>query len=160
MPKHGVPFLLRFWDKIKRSDNCWLWTASVNTQGYGQMWQRRTGQPKRKHAVHRLSYQLAYGPIPEGLSVLHRCDTPRCVNPAHLFLGTQADNMTDMHKKARHCFGETHPLHRLTESDVRDIRKRYVRYSKHCNIYTLAEEFNVTFSLVAMIVRREIWQHI
>lgn len=90
----------RFWSKVNRRDShgCWYWTASRNAKGYGQL-MYRDGIPR--HA-HRISWELHNGYIPEGIWVLHRCDVPHCVNPSHLFLGTQTDNMRDMVAKKRH----------------------------------------------------------
>jgi len=96
----------RFWKHVNKTDSCWLWTASGNNE-YGQT------NAAKKVAVHRLSWELAYGPIPAGLCVLHKCDVPRCVRPDHLFLGTQGDNTRDRIAKCRgnvrflSAFGET-----------------------------------------------------
>ena len=85
----------RVWDVIDRRgpDDCWLWTACVNSKGYG-----RIGQ---KSIAHRVVWELTNGPIPDGLLVLHRCNTPACCNVAHLYLGTNWDNMRDR-KRAGH----------------------------------------------------------
>lgn len=90
----------RFWQKVDRRGNeqCWIWISVRNSDGYGQF---RTGGAFMDKA-HRESWRMANGPIPEGLSVLHRCDNPSCVNPNHLFLGTQQDNIADMLRKGRH----------------------------------------------------------
>lgn len=91
-----------FWAKTDRSTGCWLWTGGRQTpsptspSGYGKV--QVNG---RRVFAHRRAYELACGPIPVGLQVLHRCDTPLCIRPAHLFLGTQADNMADMAAKGR-----------------------------------------------------------
>lgn len=90
----------RFWSKVDRSggpDACWNWTSALRSKGYGDFLVRG----KERCAAHRLSYIWAYGPIPNGLFVLHRCDNKLCVNPAHLFLGTHHDNMNDLTTKRR-----------------------------------------------------------
>jgi hypothetical protein len=106
---HGDPTTYKFlgieeklWNGLKKSaaDECWLWQGGTNGNGYGHVSGRWKGK-YRAWLVHRLSYEIAYGPIPEGMCVCHRCDTPRCANPAHLFLGTQSDNHKDMENKGR-----------------------------------------------------------
>jgi hypothetical protein len=101
------PIVSRFWEKVRKgesSNSCWLWTASGlgggKNQFYGQFTITRDGKQYHTYA-HRVSWELHNGPIPDGLSVLHKCDTPRCVNPAHLFLGTHTDNMRDAAAKHR-----------------------------------------------------------
>ena len=90
-----IPAVDRFWSKVEKSDSCWLWTGSTSKK-YGQI----TVDGKRIRA-HRFSYTLQRGPIPSGLFVCHTCDVPHCVNPDHLFLGTNRDNLRDMTKKNR-----------------------------------------------------------
>lgn len=91
----------RFWSKVNRRgpDDCWLWLASL-CQGYGQIAGTVDGK-RRPVSAHRVAWELTHGAIPEGLSVLHRCDNPPCVNPAHLFIGTQPDNLSDARRKGR-----------------------------------------------------------
>lgn len=91
--------LIRFWSKVKVGQGgCWLWQAAIlGRTGYGSYQFGR----KRKERAHRIAWQLENGPIPAGISVLHRCDVPACVNPDHLFLGTHADNMRDKTLKGR-----------------------------------------------------------
>ncbi len=107
-----------FWDKIDKSEDCWLWMGS-KSKGYGRIWVegKQTG-------AHQYSYMLHHGPIPAGLCVCHSCDTRDCVNPDHLFLGTHKDNMDDMRRKGRGHWhsGEAHQGSRLTDEDVRWIR--------------------------------------
>lgn len=100
-----IPIEQRFWTKVDPTGECWLWTASLHPKGYGQVSVRRPdGRPTMRRA-HHIAWELTYGPKPPHLFVLHHCDTPRCVRPDHLFLGTQADNIADMVRKGRHRFG-------------------------------------------------------
>lgn len=85
----------RFWAKVDKTGDCWVWTAATNPKGYGQFY------VEGMRLAHRVSWILAHGPIPDDLCVLHRCDHPPCVNPAHLFLGTYADNNHDRDAKGR-----------------------------------------------------------
>lgn len=97
-----IPFGTRFWAKVDRSGECWEWIGKPTTHGYGRL--ERAPQGQRRGApvyAHRASWELHYGPIPEGLNVLHHCDNPPCVRPTHLFLGTHLDNMADMFAKGR-----------------------------------------------------------
>lgn len=96
---------------------CVLWTGYSTADGYGRI--RHQG---RMRMVHRLAYELAYGAIPIGKMVLHRCDTPCCCNPHHLFLGTNRDNVLDMVSKNRNCAGERHRSAKLTKAQVIEIR--------------------------------------
>jgi hypothetical protein len=97
-----VTWAERLWRRVDKSDGCWLWTGAVESWGYGYMNNRRSERPPRRVRVHRLSWELANGPIPEGLWVLHTCDTPACVRPDHLFLGTVTDNNRDAARKGRY----------------------------------------------------------
>ena len=112
----------RFFAKVDSTGGeqaCWLWTASMNCYGYGCF---QVGTRKNVSA-HRFAWALAHGPIPKGMCVLHRCDVPACVNQAHLFLGTQADNAADREAKGRSADnrGEKNPASKLTEAKVREI---------------------------------------
>jgi len=108
--------------------------------------------------VHRYAYELEVGPIPAGLSVLHHCDVRNCLNPAHLFLGTQGDNVRDAAMKGRYPRGEQHPWARLTVDDVRYIRAAYA--DTDCRLKDLAERFGITESAAARIVKRRRWSHV
>lgn len=95
-PKGDEEF--RFWFRVEKTEGCWTWKAARHPRdGYGAFW----NDEKRLVRAHRFSYQLHYGPIPDGLWVLHRCDDPPCVRPDHLFLGTAADNNNDRERKGR-----------------------------------------------------------
>ena len=99
----GTP-LDRFLDRVQKQESgCWVWTGANNGLGYGVM---RLGL-KQVYA-HRFSYEQFVSPIPDGLCICHKCDNPRCVNPDHLFLGTQKDNMQDCSRKGR-CGPQRHP---------------------------------------------------
>lgn len=147
----------RFWSKVNITDSCWLWTASVNGKGYGQM--SVGGRRGRPHLAHRLSWQMHRGPIPEGMSVLHRCDNPPCVNPEHLFLGTRADNNNDMRAKGRaapmpNVEGEKHPMAILTASDVEGVRRMLASGNSGRSIAAL---FGVSESTISDIKRGRSW---
>ena|SRR6478609_4188748 len=88
----------RFWAKVEKTDACWLWTASLTKGGYGQFW---FTLPRKRIDAHRAAWIITNGPIPDGLYVCHHCDTPRCVRPDHLFLGTPHDNTQDVIRKGR-----------------------------------------------------------
>src|SRR3974390_1834498 len=114
-----TPTELRFWAKVHKTDECWLWTASVNQKGYGQFLVNQ-----RPVLAHRYSYFLATGIDPGSDCVLHCCDVQPCVGPAQLFRGARADNNADMHRKGRGGHGESyrgekHQSAKLTEDDVR-----------------------------------------
>ncbi len=108
----GIAFqesdLKRFWPKVERSDGCWLWKAGKNLQGYGMICMKKHGMTHL--SAHKFSWLLHHGPIPIGLCVLHKCDTPACVNPDHLWLGTHKDNSEDMVIKGRVCRGRRHKI--------------------------------------------------
>ncbi len=112
--------LERFWSKVDKQgpDECWEWLACKTTGGRGQFW-----IDYRMYGAHRVSWYLTYGPIPKGLFVCHHCDNPSCVNTAHLFLGTNQDNMLDASRKGRIARGSRQGSSKLTEEDVYRIRE-------------------------------------
>lgn len=146
---------------------CHIWMGSCMANGYGQI-----GYRGKNAAAHRVSWLLQRGPIPEGMSVLHRCDIRCCVNPEHLFLGTALDNVRDMVSKGRQRMdgvrGEQNPMRlyqgilsggrhgmaRLTENDVSEIRRRYADGETQKR---LADAFGVNQTHISRIVRRESW---
>lgn len=113
-------FVERFESKFEKSEEgCWIWTASVAGKGYGQM---KLPKQRKQEYSHRLAYMIYKGEIPKGHDICHTCDTPRCVNPAHLFLGTRKDNLQDMKAKNRHLCGIKNGGSKLTEEQVRQIK--------------------------------------
>lgn len=122
------------------NSGCWLWTGNLNTGGYG-----RFGVDNARPYAHRASYEIHFGDIPDGLLVCHRCDNPACVNPQHLFLGTDLDNTKDMIAKGRmrkHC--------KVSDVEVAQIRAEYA--AGGVSQTRLAKKFGLTQSWVSMLV--------
>ena len=154
----------RFWVRVEKTRRCWWWkpTKKSNTRGIfcaaGHRYQSSV-----------YSWILHNGPIRNGLYVLHTCDNPACVRPDHLFLGTQKENLQDCLKKGRFNHGsrgsrgELHPLARLSESDVREIRRRYVkgtgRYNRG-NSLQLSREYGVCTAEILQIAKGIRWSHL
>jgi len=160
----------RFWAKVAKTEGCWLWTAAHSRRRnatYGHF-----GVGRRVRMAHRVSWMLSNGPIPGGAQILHRCDTPLCVRPDHLFLGTQADNVRDMWAKGRGraVSGAAHPARRpgarvgerngrarLTPDEVRRIREMRADGMEYREI---AAHFGVATPTVQHVVSRKNWAHI
>jgi hypothetical protein len=147
----------RFWSKVDKRGpaECWLWTGAVNADGYGVMRPegQRSGGTIR---AHRVSVALD-GRAPDGLCVLHSCDNPPCVNPAHLHLGTKAENTHDMLAKQRGLIGERNGHAKLTSAQASEIRRRR-RAGERRDV--LAAEFNVSGATVTRIANGEGWRHV
>jgi hypothetical protein len=160
MAKRGFPLAKspeeRFWREVGRGSDaeCWLWTGAKSGSMPGKQY-GYFNQGKVRYSTHRFSYQLHHGPIPAGMFVCHRCDTPSCVNPAHLFLGTPSDNMRDKYAKDRsNTVGQTHPFATLTDEDVYAIR---ADARSHRDV---ARDFNTSESNVRVIRKRCAWKHL
>lgn len=145
--------LKRFFKHIDKADGCWTWTSSKNSDGYGQF--NICGASK---SAHRVSWELHNGNIPDGMHVLHKCDNPPCVNPEHLFLGTNHDNVLDREAKGRNRAsrnkGTKNPSVKITESDVLEIRSSTMKQIE------LAKKFGVTFQMISRIKLNKAWKHV
>lgn len=172
----------RFDAKVDRRgpDECWPWTSTRTPKGYGKFTLSRTS----KKYAHRLAYEFEHGAIPDGLHVCHRCDNPPCCNPAHLFAGTNAENVADRVAKGRGRIigprfpngklsrrtvdprdgtrgrprGAEHPKAKLTEADVRLIRDLYA--SGGATYRGLAADFGINPMSVWAVVARKSWRHV
>lgn len=162
----------RFWQKVDRENGplpdpliygeigrCWSWLGYRSRHGYGQL-----GLGRRKDGTmlaHRYSWQLVNGEIPDGMSVRHACDHPPCVNPAHLLIGSPADNAADAVSRGRNkglLPGEKHPGAILTEEQVRAIRAE--RASRGTTYPLLADRYGVSPAAIVAIVHRRSWKHV
>lgn len=147
----------RFWGKVHKRgfDECWPWLGYTR-RGYGRMYVRG-----RQEQAHRIAWEIINGAIPQGALVCHRCDNPQCCNPAHLFLGTVADNAHDRDEKGRaaNTQGEKSAQAKLSRADVLAIRE-CCRRSDCPSQVALAAEFGVVQQTVSKIVCGETWKHL
>lgn len=150
--------LARFWANVdhRAPGECWEWRGArqVGRWAYG-----RAGVAGKWWAAHRLAWTIHHGPIPAGALVRHACDNPPCVNPAHLSLGTHADNTADIIKRGRwgntgHP-GESNAQARLTESDVRQLRRRRI---EGASFGQLAKEFGISKGHAHRIIHNRNWR--
>lgn len=174
------PLEVRFWSKVNKTNpnGCWIWLGTKDRKGYGKI----HAHGKNGVLAHRVAWELTNGLIPNRLHILHHCDNPSCVNPAHLFLGTNADNVADKLKKGRQAQGETiaatrrgdnnvsrrYPerlvrgeassLSKLTTEQVIQIISRY--RTGGISQKALAKEYGITQSQVNRIVKGQNWKHI
>lgn len=132
-----------------RPNECWEWPHARGPKGYG----RQVAEGRAQY-VHRLSYRAFNGPIPEGQNVCHECDNPPCWNPAHLFAGTDLDNVTDRESKGRGQRGERHYGSKLTEADVRAIRASALSGPE------LGRQYGVSPFTIYKILDRRSWKHV
>lgn len=156
----GRPFVARpagprFWDKVAvgRPEECWPWKAAFLRSGYGRF-VLTVGATVR---AHRFAWELTNGPIPDGLVVMHACDNPPCVNPGHLRIGTQADNMGDRAQKGRAPRGERHWRASLT---VESVEKILSMLSDGAMGRDVASAFGISQSTVSQIRHGQRWKHL
>jgi hypothetical protein len=147
----GVKDQLDHYSRFDKATGCILWTGATDKNGYGKL----TVKYKDCRA-HRLAYEQHIGPIPEGLVVCHRCDTPACINPRHLILGTHADNIADRDAKKRHvpAPGDQNGMAKLTDDDIRAIRSAKGSQSE------IAAAFGICQQNVSQIKRGKRWKHV
>jgi hypothetical protein len=144
-----------YWAKLDRRgpDECWLWTGFQNPKGYGMF---RVN--KLIFLAHRIAYFLGYGVDPGPLLlVCHKCDQPLCQNPAHLFLGTNDENMQDAKSKGRILFGESQPNAKLKEAEIIEIRRLY---ASGLRLREIAAKLSVPLGTIGVIVCRRTWRHV
>lgn len=182
MPKHAnsgrfqpaAPLAVRFWQRVDKTGDCWIWTGAKIKFGYGVI-RRNSSEGGAQQKTHRVSWELHNGPIPQGLMVLHRCDNPPCVRPDHLFLGTGLDNVADREAKGRtakgdnsgarlhperhaHLPGELSAQAKLTNDDVLQITARYK--SGSATQRQLASEYGIGQAQISRILLGKRWRHL
>lgn len=150
----------RLWARVAKSDGCWEWQGYRTPQGYGVIGVGSRSEPESRttRLVHRVSWEIANGPIPEGLFVCHHCDNPPCVNPDHLFIGTHVDNVADRERKGRNVIkhGSDQWNAKLTEDQVRAIHADTRKQDD------IAAAYGISQSTVHRIKARKSggWRHI
>ncbi len=179
MPRHRNPIEV-FWQRVNKEGpipshvpelgKCWAWTAPLNPDGYGMY-----SYERRSIGAHRVSYYLRHGrPTDKTMQVLHKCDNPACVNPDHLFLGTQKDNIQDCIKKGRHTVPFLDPkwskkrmectprgihngMAKMNPESVKELRQLR---SQGWSYRSLMDKYGITMRAVACIVKRITWRHV
>lgn len=150
-------FASRFWSKVavtSDKERCWLWQASTYSNGYGRIW-----VDEAVRLAHKVAWRLANGRYPlKGMQILHSCDVKACVNPKHLREGTPSDNGQDASERQQLPTGERHWIAKLTENDVREIRRLY----EQGDIFQreLGARFGVSNRNIQMICGRKTWKHV
>lgn len=140
-------------DKSAGPDACWPWKGAITAQhGYGCV---QVGRG-RVVGAHKLAWTFANGPVPDGLCVLHKCDNRPCCNPAHLFLGTKKENSADAKAKDRHARGERNKRNKLTEVQVREVRRDWTGK----NVHELAGRYQVNVGTIYAIAFGRTWSHV
>ena len=137
-----------------KGSDCWLWEGAADKLGYGRV---NIGK-HRTHLAHRIAYEAANGPIPKGQCVLHRCDTPACIRPSHLYLGTQKQNAADREERGRSPRGEARPNSKLTNEAVKIIREE--AKERTTSLRGLGRRFGVELSSIRQVLSGRTWTHV
>lgn len=139
----------RFLRHVNKTESCWIWTGLISDRGYG-----RFAIAGKMQLAHRVSYELFKGEILDGLLVCHECDNPPCVNPNHLFIGTHADNMHDMHAKGRGMRGESHTNSKFTQEQILEI------HFDSRSLGKIAAAYGISKSHACGIKKGVFWRHL
>jgi len=152
--KKGLTLKERFMNSVNKTDSCWLWKGKIPAHGYGYIQIN-----KKCYRAHRVSWEIYFGEIPKGMLVCHKCDVPSCVNPDHLFLGSDADNMRDRDEKCRvaHNKGEKCGKSKIKESDVIAIKTLFKSGATQTEI---GNKLGINRKNVFNIVRGVSWRHV
>ena len=145
--------LEQFYERINKTETCWLWTGTVANNGRGVF----KINNKLKQA-HRISYEVHFGEIPQGLLVCHKCDNGLCVNPEHLFLGTQQDNINDCVNKNRNAKGSKNWNTKLNEEKVKMIRT--ADFSERGSKAKISRELGISQTALNYVISGKNWGHI
>lgn len=161
MARPRVPLEQRFWTKVQRQDGekCWLWTGAISGSGYGTVALPVTGKSIN---AHRIAYELVYGPIPDNLNVLHRCDVRNCVRPDHLFLGTYHDNTMDAIHKGRFPQAEGTPGEKNHNAKLTEVQVIQIKHQLLANVpvESIAAQFGVHKQTIIEIRKERNWKQV
>jgi len=141
----------RFWQKVHKTDRCWLWIGGKFGSGYGAFNDRN----RKPQGAHRISWLFHFGEIPSGLLVCHHCDNPICVRPDHLFVGTEKDNQVDRVRKGRGGIGERNGNSKLTTEKVKLMRQKL---AAGATTTMVAKEFGVSQEMASYIRLNRYWK--